>query len=211
MNLSIFEKMPLLGILRGIDESMIQNITDIAIRCGLTAIEITMNTPNATVLITKMCEYANGRIAVGAGTVLDLKDMDAALSAGASFIVQPIINKEVIGFCADNRIPIFPGAMTPTEIFTAWSYGATMVKVFPTSVLGAAYIKEIKGPLNQIKLLACGGISKTTLGEFVKNGADAVAFGGSIFNLKQMSLGDYSQVEVELKSLIEAYTLVQQK
>ncbi|MBK8808109.1 MAG: bifunctional 4-hydroxy-2-oxoglutarate aldolase/2-dehydro-3-deoxy-phosphogluconate aldolase [Bacteroidales bacterium] len=207
MNLNIFEKMPLLGILRGIDESMIQNITDIAIKSGLQAIEITMNTSNATMLISKMCEYAKGRIAVGAGTVLDLKDMDAALNAGASFIVQPIVNKEVIGFCADNKIPVFPGAMTPTEIFTAWSYGATMVKVFPTSVLGATYIKEVKGPLNQIKLLACGGISKTTIGDFVKNGADAVAFGGSIFNLKQMSQGDYSQIEIELKSLIDAYVL----
>lgn len=205
MNILDFESLPIIGILRGISEEMVAPITATCINSGLKAIEVTMNTPNAPTLISKMVKEANGKIAIGAGTVLSVNDMHNALNAGASFIVQPTVIPDIIVECVNNSIPVFPGALTPTEIQTAWELGATMVKVFPVSVFGAQYLKEVKGPLHNVKLLACGGINAETIGDYFRNGASAAAFGASIFNLLKMNNGDYEGIGNAIKNLIYAY------
>lgn len=205
MNTQEFYNLPIIGILRGITESMVEPIAVNCISAGLKALEITMNTKNAPDLIRKMKEYSEGKLFVGAGTVISMQDLENALKAGASFIVQPTIKENIIKECLKNNIPVFPGALTPTEILTAWELGATMVKVFPANVFGPKYMKEIKGPLNNVKLLACGGISDKTIADYFNNGADGAAFGGSIFNLEQMGNNQYDKVKQDISNLISAY------
>lgn len=200
-----FEKLPIVGILRGIDEEHLEKISETIIASGLKTVEITMNTAKADILIKKMIEYTSGHLNVGAGTVLTINDLDKALNAGASFIVTPSVTTDVVTYCKSNNIPVFPGALTPTEIYNAWNLGATMVKVFPASLFGPKYIKELKGPFNTIELMAVGGISKDNIGSYFNMGASAVAFGASIFNKEHMEVGRFDIIEQEIKNLIESY------
>ena len=202
MELSDFKKCPVLGILRGITEEMVIPVLAASIASGLRAIEITMNTDNASRLITTMVKAADGRLAVGAGTVLTLKDLDSALDAGATFIVSPVLVPEVAEACVARKIPFFPGALTPQEIYRAWQAGATMVKVFPANQTGPGYFKDIKGPFNDIELLACGGVDKDTVRDFFKNKASAVAFGSSIFRPELLKSQDYKEIEKRIRELI---------
>jgi len=200
-----FQKLPILGILRGITEHQLENIFRVSKNGGLNSIEITMNTKHAPILISKMKKIAGKDLHIGAGTVLNMNDLEAALNAGAEFIVTPTTNRQVIEHCKHAGIPIFPGALTPTEVLNAWELGATMVKIFPLSIFGPAYIKELKGPLNEIKMLACGGISPKNISNFFSVGTDAVAFGGSIFSNETMSENKWDDIEKAISTLINAY------
>lgn len=208
MDVDRFKELPILGILRGITSESVVPITETVVSSGLKAIEITMNTPDATGLIKQMAKAADNRIAVGAGTVLSLKDLYSALDAGATFIVMPALIADVMTYCVKNSIPVFPGALTPQEIYNAWNAGATMVKVFPAKFFGPSYMKEIKGPFQDIKLLACGGISADTIGPFFSAGADAVAFGGGIFKKEWIETGKFSLIGEYISALIKEYERV---
>ena len=205
MNFEKFYTLPILGILRGITSDQVVPIADASVQAGLQAIEITMNTDGAQDLISKMRNHCGNNMLVGAGTVTDFKTLKRAVDAGAQFIVMPIIDTSVLEYCNDNKIPVFPGALTPNEIYKAWQHGATMVKVFPSSVFGPSYFKEVKAPLNDIKLMACGGVSADTITAFFKNGASAAAFGISIFKKEWMETGNYSKISDEIKTLINAF------
>jgi 2-dehydro-3-deoxyphosphogluconate aldolase/(4S)-4-hydroxy-2-oxoglutarate aldolase len=205
MNRATFKQLPLLGILRGISQSSVKPIADVSMSAGLRAIEITMNTEAAPILIDQMRNYCGNKLSVGAGTVTSLDLLNKAVDAGAQFIVMPIINQAIIEYCNDNAIPVFPGALTPNEIYSAWEMGATMVKVFPASVFGPSYFKEIKAPLNDVELLACGGVSEKTIGDFFRNGASAAAFSTSIYKKEWIDSNRYDCIEQELRILIDAY------
>ncbi len=178
----LYQSIPIIGILRGISEKLVDKIIPMYQEAGFTNIEITMNTPGAAHMIQKVAAAYGGRLNVGAGTVCTEKDLDIALGAGASYIVTPIINEAVIQRCVQQQIPVFPGAYTPTEIYKAWSLGADMVKVFPANRLGPEYIKEVKSPLNEIKLVPTGGVSMDNFIDFFKAGADGVGMGGQLFS-----------------------------
>ncbi len=210
MDLNRFKEIPLLGILRGITSKAIEPLTETVVSSGLYAIEITMNTPDAPGLISQMVKAADGRLAVGAGTVLTMDDLHSALDAGATFIVMPTLIPDVMDYCVKNSVPVFPGALTPQEIYNAWNAGATMVKVFPAKFFGPAYFKEIKGPFQDIKLLACGGVSTDTIGDFFSYGADAAAFGGSIFKKEWLDAGKFSLIGEYISALINEYKRVAQ-
>ena len=205
MDVAQFKKLPIMGILRGVNPEIIEELTEMIASSGLQTVEITMNTPDAATLITRMNQASKNRIIVGAGTVLSMDNLKEALDAGARFIVMPVAIKDVVEYCAQHNICVFPGALTPQEIYTAWSMGATMVKVFPAKLFGPAYIKEIKAPLNQIELLACGGVSAEDINSFFLSGASAVAFGSSIFNKELLSQRKFSPVQLKIESLIAHY------
>ncbi|WP_317170459.1 bifunctional 4-hydroxy-2-oxoglutarate aldolase/2-dehydro-3-deoxy-phosphogluconate aldolase [Flammeovirga aprica] len=175
-----FHDAPIVGILRGVDETTLERIIPIYVQAGLSTIEITLNTPNALAFIEKL-SAAYPDLNVGAGTVCDLEGLDKALEAGAQFIVTPIVDQEVIAKCKSLEIPVFSGALTPTEIYTAWKAGATAVKIFPCSQFGANYVKDIKAPLNEIKVLPTGGVDSKNIQSFFKAGAYGVGMGGSLF------------------------------
>lgn len=202
MDINKFRALPLLGILRGIDAEMVEPLVEAIVSSGLKAIEITMNTDGAPGLIRKTVKAASNRLDVGAGTVLTMDDLHLALDAGATFIVLPVLVPDVVEYCAKNTIPVFPGALTPQEIYNAWHAGATMVKVFPAGFLGPRYFTEIKGPFNNIELLACGGVNEKTIEMFFSCQASAVAFGGSVFKRAWLERGDFASIRNSIETLI---------
>ncbi len=141
-----------------------------------------MNTPEADTMIRAARQQYPDTLNVGAGTVCSEADLALALAAGAQFIVSPVVNKKVLKACVKEGVPIFPGAFTPSEIYKAWSLGASMVKVFPTTQLGPGYIRDIKAPLNQIKLLPTGGITLHNMSDFLQAGASGFGIGSHLFD-----------------------------
>jgi 2-dehydro-3-deoxyphosphogluconate aldolase/(4S)-4-hydroxy-2-oxoglutarate aldolase len=180
----LFEQAPLVGIIRNVSPDDVKRILPIYREVGLTTIEITMNTPGAAEIIRYALENEGEGLNIGAGTVCTKDDLEIALEAGAQFIVTPIINKKVIKSCVKKGIPVFPGAFTPTEIYNAWTLGATMVKIYPATSLGPEYIKDLKAPMRQLKLLPTGGVGLENMSAFLKAGANGLGIGGQLFDKK---------------------------
>ncbi len=204
MDVHRFKQLPVLGILRCDADVAIEELVGAVISSGLTTIEIAMNSVNAASLIRRAIKAASGRLTVGAGTVVTPELLADALDAGATFVVMPVLIGNLVTECVRKKIPVFPGALTPQEIYNAWNAGATMVKVFPAGVFGPAYFKEIKAPLPGIELLACGGVTPENAGLHFKNGASAIAFGSSIFRKEWLQKHDFKRIEESVKSIITA-------
>lgn len=204
MNIERFKKKPVMGILRGIESGVLEPLIETLISAGLETIEITMNTKDASGLIRKAASLSKNRLCIGAGTVLNMDSLKSALDAGASFIVMPVIVDQVLGYCVKNSIPVFPGALTPQEIFRAWEAGATMVKVFPAKFFGPEYFKEIKGPFNNVELLACSGVTPDNLKSYFLNGASGVAFGASVFKKDWLDGKDFTSISQRVKEYLAA-------
>ncbi len=194
-----------MGILRGIEASAIEPLVEAVISSGLVTIEITMNTENAPSLIEKTVKLAGNRLMVGAGTVLNLDSLKLALDSGATFIVSPTLVPEVMSYCVKHKIPVFPGALTPQEIYNAWSSGATMVKVFPAKFFGPEYFREIKGPFSKIELLACAGVTAANMKDYFAAGADAVSFGASVFKKEWLAKKDFKAIAAAIREYVEGY------
>lgn len=180
----LFEKIPLIGIIRGLEKEAISNVIKEFKLAGLTTIEITINTENAFELIKDNVSTYGESLNIGAGSIRTMDELLKSLDAGSQFIVTPILNRDVIIHCKKMGIPCFPGAFTPTEINEAWALGATMVKVFPGGLLGATYIKELKGPLQDIKLVPTGSVNLENMDEFIHAGADGFGLGSSLIDKK---------------------------
>ncbi len=203
MDLNAFKKTPVMGIVRGTEISDITPLIETVIRSGLQTIEITMNTRDAVSIISEAVSVSQGRISIGAGTVLSDEDLEKALSAGAEFVVMPVCDEKVVKTCAKNKIPVFPGAITPSEVLRAWSYGASMVKIFPSSFYGPKYFKALKGPLDKIELMAVGGVNLKNIKEYFDCGAGAVAFGASIFKKDLLAKKDFRTIGRLVKDFVE--------
>jgi 2-dehydro-3-deoxyphosphogluconate aldolase / (4S)-4-hydroxy-2-oxoglutarate aldolase len=208
MDVKRFKQQPLLGILRGITADMVGPLIESVFSAGLETIEITMNTEGAPQLIAQAVKASRKKLTIGAGTVLSMKDLRAALQAGATFIVMPVVVEDVIRFCVKNKIPVFPGALTPQEIYTAWNLGATMVKVFPAKCFGPEYFKEIRGPFGNIALLACSGVTPETMCDYFKNGASAISFGASVFRNEWLKKKDFNSITNALKDYTNRWETV---
>ena len=205
MDIKKFKELPIMGILRGVAVDMIEPITETVIFSGLKTVEVTMNTPGAAELIKRMKNVSGSRLMIGAGTVLTTVDLEKAVDAGATFIVMPTLVRDVAERCVKDRIPVFPGALTPQEIYNAWGAGATMVKVFPAKFFGPSYFKEVKGPFGDIELLACGGVTPENIRPFFLCGASGVAFGGSVFTKEALASRDFAAIEKAIKALIAGF------
>src|SRR2546429_7557715 len=145
---------------------------------GVSLLEITMTVPGAIQVIEQLAKRFGDEAIVGAGTVLDPDTARACIDAGARFIVSPALNLETIALCRQQDVPVMPGALTPTEIVTAWNAGADFVKVFPCGAMGgASYIKSLKAPLPQIELVPTGGVKLATAANFIQEGG--AGFGGA--------------------------------
>jgi 2-dehydro-3-deoxyphosphogluconate aldolase/(4S)-4-hydroxy-2-oxoglutarate aldolase len=201
----LFNKIPIVGIIRHIPAADVSQILPVYQAAGLTTVEITMNTPEAETMIRAARQQYPDTLNVGAGTVCSEADLELALAAGAQFIVTPVINKKVIKTCVKKGIPIFPGAFTPSEIYKAWSMGASMVKVFPTTQLGPGYIRDVKAPLNQIKLLPTGGITVQNMGDFLTAGADGFGVGSHLFDKQLIDKKDRDGLKNHFQSFIDRF------
>ena len=180
----LFDKMPIVGIIRNLTVADINFVLPIYKQAGFTTIEITLNTPEALSVISSLANQYNGELNVGAGTVCTLDDLTDAVNAGANFIVTPIFKAEVVKKCVSMEVPIFPGAFSPTEIYEAWELGASMVKLYPASVVGPAYVSAVLAPLNKVKLMPTGGIHLSNMLAFMKAGATSLGIGSELFDKK---------------------------
>lgn len=162
---------------------------------GIGIAEVTMTVPRALSVLEKVADRYGDKVLLGAGTILDPESCRAALLAGAEFIVTPCLDVRVIEMARRYSKPCFPGALTPTEVVTAWQAGADMVKIFPAGPVGGPkYIKALKGPLPQIEFVPTGGVNLETTPEFIKAGATAVAVGSELVDLKAVREGNLSLI-----------------
>jgi len=176
-----------------------------AIRAGgVGIIEFTMTTPNALDIIEESGREFGDEVLLGAGTVLDAETARAAILAGAEFIVSPTLDPEVIEVCRRYSKVVIPGAFTPTEILTAWQRGADFVKVFPASFGGPGYLKAIRGPLPQVKLIPVGGVSLENSADFIRAGAVAVAVGGNLVKKRAIAEGNFAELTETARQFVAA-------
>ena len=172
---------------------------------GVRAAEVTMTVPGALRVLEKLADQFGDRLMLGAGTVLDPETARSCMLAGAQFFVTPTLKLSTIEMAKRYSKVICPGALTPTEVLTAWEAGADVVKVFPANSLGGAkYIKALKGPLPHIQMIPTGGVNLETLGEFLKAGASAVAVGGELVNLQMIKDNRYDEMERLARHYLEA-------
>lgn len=171
---------------------------------GVNVLEITMTVPGAVRVIEKVADKYGSEVLVGAGTVLDPETARACLLAGAQFIVSPALNLATIELCHRYSAPIAPGVLTPTEVITAWSAGVDLVKVFPCgSAGGASYVKNLKGPFPQVKIIPTGGVSLTTAADFIKAGASALGVGTDLVDVKAIREGNAHIVTERARQFVE--------
>jgi len=199
---TLFERIPILGIIRGMQRDVYEQVLPLYVKAGLTNIEITMNTPDVRGLIKYTLEQYGSQLNVGAGTVCSLDDLKKALDAGAQFVVTPIVNEEVICECLKRGIPIFPGAMTPSEIHRASSLGIKVVKLFPAGNLGVTYLKDVRGPLSSVRFLPTGGISLENMASFLKAGVDGFGIGSPLFDKTMIDAQDWDGLYKHFRSYV---------
>jgi 2-dehydro-3-deoxyphosphogluconate aldolase/(4S)-4-hydroxy-2-oxoglutarate aldolase len=184
-------------------ESAIRSIEAIH-RGGVRAAEVTMTVPGAIRALEKVADQFGDKIMLGAGTVLDPETARACMLAGAQFFVTPTLKLSTIEMAKRYSKVICPGALTPTEVLTAWEAGADVVKVFPANSLGGPkYIKALKGPLPHIEMIPTGGVNLETAGEFLKAGACAVAVGGELVDAKLIKENRYEEMEQRARQYLE--------
>jgi 2-dehydro-3-deoxyphosphogluconate aldolase/(4S)-4-hydroxy-2-oxoglutarate aldolase len=194
--------LPLIGILRGFNGAQIREIIPAVIRGGLRNLEITMNSPGAAALIRQAVEIAGGSLNIGAGTVTTTAVLREALNSGATFIVTPALNRDVIRVSVGENVPVFPGAFSPSEICEAWEMGVAMVKIFPAEFGGPAYVRSLRGPFPQIKLLPTGGVDVKTAPEFMKAGANGLGVGSPLFDRSRIEAGDWQWMEDQTRRFV---------
>jgi 2-dehydro-3-deoxyphosphogluconate aldolase/(4S)-4-hydroxy-2-oxoglutarate aldolase len=170
---------------------------------GLTSIELTMTTPGAIRMLEKATVELPDFL-FGLGTVLDAETARAGILAGARFIVTPALRPDVITMARRYSIPVFSGALTPTEVVNAWEAGADAVKIFPAEFFGPAYIKSLKGPLPHIDLVPTGGVNPENVGEFLKAGAMATAAGSSLVEGKAFKEKNWAAITAKAKAFASA-------
>ena len=161
---------------------------------GIDVIEVTCTVPGVLEVLSQVRSAIGDRVLLGAGTVLDCETARAALLAGAEFLVSPTVNYDVIRLAHRYDKLVMPGAFTPTEVLSAWEAGADVVKVFPADVGGPNYLKALKGPLPQVRLMPTGGVNLETLGAFWKAGASAVGLGSSLVEQQAVQAGDMARI-----------------
>jgi len=154
---------------------------------GINIFEITMTVPGAVGLIEKLTDRFGDDALIGAGTVLTAEQANDCIAAGAQFVISPALNLKTVAVCQNHEIAVMPGALTPTEIVAAWNAGADFVKVFPAGALGgASYIKSLKAPLPDIKIIPTGGVSLATAADFIRAGASALGVGADLVDLQAL-------------------------
>lgn len=177
-----------------------------AIRAGgISILEITLTVPGAIEIIRELARRIGDEAIIGAGTVLDAETAQECIQAGAKFIASPALDIPTIQLCRRLVIPVFAGALTPTEILTAWKAGANAVKVFPANAVGgASYLKSIKAPLPQIELLPTGGVNLKTAAEFIQAGAFALGVGADLVDLAALRRGDAAAITEKARQYVGA-------
>lgn len=181
------KKRRIVAVIRGAQPNQILPIAQALIEGGISAFEITVESPNVCNSIAKLKEEFGNEIFIGAGTVLDPETARSVIMAGAEFIFSPTVNVETIKMTKRYGVLSIPGALTPTEILTAYEHGGDIIKVFPADVLGITYFKSLLGPLPQIPLMPTGGVNLDNIKNYFKTGAVAAGVGNSLVNPRNLN------------------------
>ncbi len=200
-----FEARPLVGILRGFKWSQTRKAVEAIIEGGMTTVEVTMNSPDALNQIQSLQTEFADQINVGAGTVCKASQAEAAIESGAAFLVTPVVAEDVIRVAVQADVPVMVGAMTPTEILKAWDLGATYVKIFPADALGPGYLKSVRGPLSQVRLMPTGGVTIENLAAYLAAGATAFGIGGPLFDKQQIAAENWAWLTDQARRFSAAY------
>jgi 2-dehydro-3-deoxyphosphogluconate aldolase/(4S)-4-hydroxy-2-oxoglutarate aldolase len=195
------------AVLRAPSGEVLADVAAALLAGGVEAIEVTFTVPGAHRVIEHVAERLGDKVLLGAGTVLDPETARTALLAGAEFIVGPTVNLDVIRLCRRYDKAVLPGALTPTEVLTAWEHGADIVKIFPSELTGPGYLKALGGPLPQVRMMPTGGVNLQTAAEFLKAGACALGIGGSLVEPKAVAARDFARIE----SLARQYIAIVQQ
>ena len=187
------ENEKIIAVVRYNNTEKINNIVKSIVSGGINIIEITTTVPNSVEIIKNLSNiYSDSDVVIGAGTILDEDMAKDAIEAGASFIVSPILNKDIILECNELNILSVPGIATPTEAFNAMQYGAEVLKLFPSNMFSPKIIKTYKGPFPNIKIMPTGGINLDNVRDWIDNGAIAVGIGGEL--LKNFNGENYEEI-----------------
>jgi 2-dehydro-3-deoxyphosphogluconate aldolase/(4S)-4-hydroxy-2-oxoglutarate aldolase len=184
----------IVAIIRATSGDQLVNVARALYEGGIDVIEVTLTVPNVLEIIAAVRKDLGKKILLGAGTVLDPETCRAALLAGAEFIVSPSLNLDVIKLCKRYTKLVMPGVFTPTEVVTAWEAGADIVKLFPADCVGPNYLKALRGPLPQVRILPTGGVNLKTLPDFLKAGACAVGLGSQLVEKAAVESGNMARI-----------------
>jgi 2-dehydro-3-deoxyphosphogluconate aldolase/(4S)-4-hydroxy-2-oxoglutarate aldolase len=198
-------KIPIIGILRGISGEFFPEAMAAAFSAGLQALELTMNTPEAPEIVSRCLPLVPAGKLLGLGTVRNRAEAETALAAGAMFLVTPNTDPEVIGLARRHGVPVIAGAFTPTEVYAAWAAGANLIKVFPCGSLGPNYLRELRGPFDDIPLVAVGGVTRENLADFFAAGVVGVGVGTALFGAEALAVRDSAAVAVNVGKFIAAW------
>lgn len=204
MSMAEIKNRSVVAVIRGATLESIIPMANALKEGGVTALEITMETPKALAIIEKAADEFGDELLVGAGTVLDPETARAAIMAGSKFIFSPTVNPETIRMTKRYGIISVPGAFTPTEILHAFEHGADVIKVFPAGTVGPGYFKNIAGPLPHIPLMPTGGINLQNAKDYIRSGAVAVGVGTSLVDPSRAITNEYLvEVTQNAKKLME--------
>ena len=192
----------IVAVIRIKDPSRLRAVVDAIAEGGIRALEITMTVPGAVGLIRDLAPTLPGGFILGAGTVLDADTVTQVADAGARYVVSPVFRRTVIEACHARGLAAMPGCFTPTEILDAWDAGADIVKVFPATTLGPSYLKDVRAPLPQVKLMPTGGVTVENAGDWIRAGAVAVGVGTSLLDAKAIADGQFGVLRTNAERMI---------
>jgi 2-dehydro-3-deoxyphosphogluconate aldolase/(4S)-4-hydroxy-2-oxoglutarate aldolase len=197
------KKIGLVPVLRAESEAQAIALAEAIADGGVTVLEVTMTVPGAVRVIARL-KKERPEILLGAGTVLDAETAHECIEEGAEFVVSPAFNAKTVEMCQKHDVAVLPGALTPTEVLTAWQAGADVVKVFPASAMGGAkYIKSLKAPLPQIEMIPTGGVSLDTALEFLEAGVYALGVGADLVDTKAIAAGHAYKITENARKYLE--------
>jgi 2-dehydro-3-deoxyphosphogluconate aldolase/(4S)-4-hydroxy-2-oxoglutarate aldolase len=196
------ERAGIVAVIRMKDPNKLQAVVDAIAEGGIRALEITMTVPGAVDLIRDLAPKLPAGFILGAGTVLDADTVARVADAGARYVVSPVFRRSVIEACQARDLAAMPGCFTPTEILDAWDAGADIVKVFPATTLGPSYLKDVRAPLPQVKLMPTGGVTVENAGDWIRAGAVAVGVGTSLLDAKAIADGHFHVLKANAERMI---------
>jgi 2-dehydro-3-deoxyphosphogluconate aldolase / (4S)-4-hydroxy-2-oxoglutarate aldolase len=196
------EAMGVVAVIRLKDPAKLRAVVDALAEGGVRALEVTMTVPRAVDLIRELAPTLPPGFLLGAGTVTDAAMAKTVIDAGARYVVSPVFRRNVIAACHERDVPVMPGCFSPTEILDAHDAGADIIKVFPATMLGPQFLKDVRAPLPQVKLMPTGGVTLDNAGDWIRAGAVAVGVGSALVDAKAIDAGNFELIAANARKVI---------
>jgi 2-dehydro-3-deoxyphosphogluconate aldolase / (4S)-4-hydroxy-2-oxoglutarate aldolase len=198
------EALGVVAVIRLTDPQKLRAVVDAIVAGGVRALEVTMTVPGAVELIRGLSSGLPAGLLLGAGTVTEAATARAVIDAGARFVVGPVFRPDVIAACHERDVAAMPGCFSPTEILAAHDCGADIVKVFPATALGPQFLKDVRAPLPQVKLMPTGGVTLENAGDWIRAGAVAVGIGSALFDAQAIAAGRFDVITANARKVVGA-------